>query len=474
MISLLPLMLAVLSVPCLARPVYPVMALGGDHSHNSSIPVPTTADMQLIAESFTYLHGEYSTQQLQLMHKTRPEFAVVRYINSHIANAQDIESTPGGRLSTIFYCTGWLAESVSATDTELTILLDTRFSPLVASTAKGNMSTVDSFVTYLRINDELLKVLSVSKLHAVDLDGANSANQTVEVVRGFDGTRGQEYDKNTTVFSPSYKNYPGQTWQDISSAKTSPITYDVDPASNYAHQMLSQFTVAAVQMGYNGSWFDCFSSGVLKATDVGGRPIKGFRFWNFAANTEYTKDMYVQAQHRRLQTVFDVTRQALGFYPTVLANNVAGFYFDGGKSFLETEAGLRPLDAYDHESFGGSLSTTNPDVNSCTGPPGDFTLKYHPLDQWLGNVQQVMDASQSNVSLIAMMASAGCQAFVMEGLGERRTHFQRFAYASYLLGVASPTARTLFGVPAYYQVRTCSSVTSLCCLVVHLRMYTSA
>lgn len=465
---------------------YPVMALGGD-SHNKSIPAPTSADIRMLAEGFHYLHGEYDSDQLRLMHQTRAGFSVVRYINSHIARAADIEGTPGRRLSVIYYVTGWLVEGITQAQTELTVLLDAKYSPLVASTAAGNVSTSTTFVTFVRMGNELMKITAVKQPGIIELGKPNGTKQIVSVERGFDGTVAVEHAKNESVFSPSYKNFPGQKWRDIVEAgdgdwqsipalvkdlvenygvealddadnPESPITYDIDPGSKYAHEMLSEFTIAAVQMGYNGSWFDCFSEGVLKAADVRGKHLPGFPFWNFANNSVYTKAAFLEAQRKRLQTVYNATRSALGYYPDLLANNVAGFYFDGGKSFMEAEAGFQPLKAYDHEAFAGVLTPIKPTANTCKGPPDEYEVTYRTGDKWVANVQQIMDASQSDLPLIAMMASAGCQSFPMEGLGERRTKLERFAYASYLIGAEGPTTRTMFGVPAYYQVRISSSI----------------
>ncbi|XP_065179395.1 uncharacterized protein LOC135809881 [Sycon ciliatum] len=457
------------------HPRYPLAALGGEALHNKAVPLPTADDIKTIAESFDYLHGEYTSNWLQLMHETRPGMGVVQYINSHIASAKGIENTHGGRLSTIYYCTGWLDAEVSEKDTELDILLDNKHSPLIASTSAGNVSTKDEYVTYLRLENELAKIVSVeSPRHKVSrLAKANGTIQKVTVLRGFDGTSPAAHSKNMSVLGPSYKNYPGQQlsenwlideaslWKsehgnglpgEVFDRNDSPITYDIDPASGFASAVLINFTLQAVSAGYNGSWFDCFSDHVLKATDVGGRPVHGDAYWNFATKASYTAEEFSNAQRKRLQAVFESVHATLGFFPLILANNVGASYFTYGRSFLIPGPGdFRPLDAYDLEAFAGTLQATKPGVNSCSGPPEDFVVEYKDPDGWLRNIQLISNASQSNLSLIAMMSSAGCESFPMEGMGEQRTQLQHFAYASYLLAATGPSTRTHFGIPAYYQ-----------------------
>ena len=51
-----------------------------------------------------------------------------------------------------------------------------------------------------------------------------------------------------------------------------------------------------------------------------------------------------------------------------------------------------------------------------------------------------------------MVGGAGCENVAMATLGKRRVAYQRFAYASYLLGVEKTNGSVIFGVPAYYQV----------------------
>ena len=68
-----------------------------------------------------WIQGAYNQTQIHTMHQFNPKFKPVKYINSHTSPGLDVEHTPGGRMSVLYYCTGQLAEAIDDSQTMLKV-----------------------------------------------------------------------------------------------------------------------------------------------------------------------------------------------------------------------------------------------------------------------------------------------------------------------------------------------------------------
>ena len=410
----------------LALPYYPLYAIDSGRTKLEK------RDYEIIATNFSYIQGSYDTEQLQAFKQANPEFAPVSYINSGIANAMELEMA--GRMNVAFYWAGNLTDSLSSTDTKFRMHLAPAVSPLKASNVIGNVSTKDGYVTFLRFGDEIVKIVDVT-----------DNGSFVTVARGFDGSQAMSYKAGVSVFAPVYNSegFPGGTDE---------IRYTVNPMQQFAVDRLVNHTLEVVSSGYKGSWFDLFSDHQYDAVDMGGKRLKAT--WDFTSNAYYTEQSLLAVQKERLEKVWSMVNKKLGYYPTILANNVASCYSRGNASgecsqLLEKMQTFRPLDGYCLEQFCGMEQNGNSYQSGCD--PTKLSFNWVPTQEWIKHVQIVMDAAQRNLAVFPMVAQAGCKSVKLEMMGSLRDKFENFAYASYLLAVEDPSGVTRLGIPAFYQ-----------------------
>ena len=420
-----------------AQPVYPLYAIDSlSHTCGDGRCTPATEqDAHVIATNFSYIHGGYTNVTLARFHQINPDFKPVSYINSHSAEASEVETTDGGRLGVAYYVIGTLQHPVAISDTKFTLLLGKKMSPPKASTVAGNVSTKDGYVTFFRLGDELVRVDKV--------ENDSDDEVTVTVTRGFDATQASAHDASEDVFAPVYKSYPGQ----------GSVSYCLDPGQRFGVQRLIEYTLSVIGNhgdGSSGSWLDCFSLGLLGAADAYGQGVKVY--WDFVSKAEYTKATMLQKRKRRLTTLFEGVRSKIGQYPTILANNIGHSYLPENEDLREllianASENFRPLDGYSLENFAGDCTSFNK-TEPCD--PDYIKMTWHPVDKWLGNVQTIMAAAQEKTAVFPIMACAGCKSTAAE-LCSYRDQFESFAYASFLLGVEEQNGSIHLGVPAFYR-----------------------
>jgi hypothetical protein len=409
-----------------AVPYYPLYAIDSGHTDLQQ------QDYQIIATNFSYIQGAYTAEQLDQFRQADPKFKPVSYINSATIDALTLERA--GRLNASFYRAGNLTEQVLSTDTIIKIHPVPDLSYLKPSTTAGNFTTKDGYVTFIRLGQEIAKIVDVTN------DGSS-----LTVVRGFGNTRSVSHNEGDSVFAPVFNSegFPGGQES---------ITYTLDPAQTVAVQRLVNHTLEVVARGYSGSWFDLFSDHLYNAVDMGGKRLN--TTWDFSANSYYTRAGLLQVTKDRLDRVWNSVHKTLGYYPVILANNLAACYWAGNRyehcmQLIERNSSTRPLDGYCLEQFCGIERNTNPYQSGCD--PSKLSFDWVPAEDWLKHVQIVMVAAQSNLPAFPMVAQAGCKSVKLEMIGSLRDKFENFAYASYLLAIEKPSGMTRLGIPAFYQ-----------------------
>lgn len=372
--------------------------------------------------------------------------------------------TGGFRRDARVYLAAHLESAITRDDTTLIACLVPKsdgtgvVSPLVASTAKGNFSDYDgtTYVFFIRLRDELLKVTSATT--TTPRTGQSSC-QHLRVQRGLDGTTPGAYPAAEPVLAPAFVR---------GLAKDSGAQpFIAEYTSFYAWSSLANFTVdAVVQQGVDGAWFDSFSPSTWEE-DVGGVAVP---VWDVATGAPLTAAGAVAGQVARLNAVWTDVLARLPRPPVIWANNfetwfdyndTEGSLVPGDHVFvvptLAKSAGLlRPFDGASLESWLVAFQ------GGCWPQNGYATaayVYYFPESDWQLRVDTLLDIGAQNVSVAAMLGSAGCQSGVQVYLNNR-AQLDAFHYASYLLGVAAeggtPTAAAgpLLGTSAFYAPST--------------------
>lgn len=300
-----------------------------------------------------------------------------------------------------------------------------------ASTSRGDRSTltangtVTSYVTWLRVGDEYMKVVAAKK------GGARSkispdvvAVLTVE--RGFWGSAAAPHSLNETVLAPIYHatgSYPG--------GSKGVIRYALDPSAPYtAEYVAAAYTSPDV---LDGLWMDCFGSQPFRAEDAWGN-IVGMFMVNASDKEKkrYERSGYVQAQRVLVERVRGLLAKqgATRLY----ANNV--------DTWIDAPTLLKPgtlLDGGAYEAF----------IGSGDGPCG-FQGKWSDWDEakWRTIAANLMNVSLGGFAVMPMIGSAGCESPQLAAVEpDARAVVETFAYASFLL--VAGTRNQLLGVVPY-------------------------
>lgn len=162
---------------------YPLLAgkFGND-------PAFTTSELNLLARNFDALYGgnkvNLTEQKIDLLYAINPNFQVVHYKNGASSGKtstplSDIEQTKKNDL--LYYLTGNAGSALNATTTALTI--SNLFGTLFASTADPSRTIgyftngVFKFVTWLKIDDELMRVEAATNNTSKCFDQADHAGK---------------------------------------------------------------------------------------------------------------------------------------------------------------------------------------------------------------------------------------------------------------------------------------------------------
>lgn len=462
-------------------PVYPLLHIG--EKMNCSGAGPCTKDTNAdgngrdyqyamtpadasVLNSFSLLHmSPKNPDQIRLLHKKAPNRPLVKYTETvPVCGGSGGQETPyvvdcnnsynfetgGFRRDAKMYQAGNLTEPLDMSDTLLHMCLAVPYcckrvaTPLVPSTASGPYSDYDgnTYVTFLRVGDELMKILTVVTTPNPDPE-IHGQCQRITVARSLDGSPRVTASVGTPVLAPVFGRTP--VW--VGPKASGKLSYQADYQSFYAWSSLANFTIDAVtQLNYDGGWFDSFTpSNVANGADVGGLKVS---LWNTHTNRPYTPAEAHAAQRARLQKVFDYVYAKLGRYPVIWANNFERWFdqsqkdgelVPGDKRFMRPGPnGERPFDGCSLESWTAGFE--GPGCFPQTGDVLKWAVIYHDEPTWISRVNTMIDATKLNLSVAAMTGSAGCQSPLQTYISiAARTQLDLLHYASFLLTVGNST-----------------------------------
>jgi hypothetical protein len=417
-------------------PAYPLFAI-------SAVPKTlSSSDVQVIGGNFDYYDDSSLTlSEIAALHQVNPTIKTVKYLDSsNTTNLSGLNAVENYyRMDVAVFPVATLATDITLTDTLFTLTpLSTASIPLKQSTASGDYSvspTTQNYVTWIRIDNELMKIVDF-----------NPSINLITVARGLSGTTPVTHSAQAQVFSPAYvgqsglgDNYPDGSGPYLCYAfdVSSPIavSWIVDNMYNPGNS-----EVMLTTRGYDGMWYDTFSPANYNFADMFGNPVQ--YVWDFQTQAYATNEDKLAQQEVRLTAIQNQLLSELGYWPFLLANSMSASYYwpstgNARALLMPTTLKPRPLDGYCIENFAGRVSVAGI-------PP-----IYNTGNVWRNSVMMLMDAAQNGLAALAMIASAGSDSAALEPAGSIRDAFELYGYASYLLGVEA-TKTTKFGIPAFY------------------------
>ncbi|RXP62703.1 T9SS C-terminal target domain-containing protein [Lutibacter sp. HS1-25] len=331
----------------------------------------------------------------------------------------------------LYYRCGNLINSIGASDISFAISKpsDNKGLGLVAS-EPGN------FTTWIRIDNELMKLVSVSS--------KNSYPITVTVERGLDGSIATSHSVNSTVTAPLYTVIP------VQNGNNSNLSY-FNPVFGPRKENLKQNAINyARNYNHDGIWIDILV-GLL-----GGQNMTGgnYTLWNHSKEEVYTNEAIVYDTKVALNYIYQGFYAQMGYYPTIYGNNVLydQNYTTSSRGYMmeKTMEFPRALDGFCHENSWGHMSDDTGAIDNDGNPVstndifrvsskyanGRF-LEWYMGNTWINNCKAIALLAQKELPNQPMTINAGFknQWFAYDLTNEIRYDFNKYCYASYLLSV---------------------------------------
>lgn len=337
-----------------------------------------------------------------------------------------------------------------------------------ASTAdRVNPSNNAEYCFWIRIDDELMKVLTVDE---------KTGRVTVE--RGFDGSKAVAHAAGAIVLSPVYLGNRANMNARASSAwpgNRGRIRYALNPSETAAQAYKARCIVEMMKLGYDGAWWDTFQPQPFNLCDALGRKIDFT--WDFSAGQRYTFRTSLDALKVYTRQVRAFVRQQTGREPVLYGNSVSGTYARGSKELMNSPTVKDLLDGYCFEDSyldpqplrdlpaakrqGFEALERKPERKVVSRrmartpadrePPAPASRFERVIgEQWLRNVTGQADAARDQLHALCMVGAAGYLGGQFHAAQKDYDGMLKYSYASYLLTVTSDRS-TSFGLPLLVQ-----------------------
>jgi hypothetical protein len=355
-----------------------------------------------------------------------PRFQVIRYQGGWSTSRNAAENS---RMDLQYYRCGVLAQSITATDTVFAINMppDNRGMGFLAS-EEGN------FVTWIRIDKELMKINAVSSQSQYPI--------TVTVERGYDGTQTSLHTANSTVTAPLYTTPPNP------GGNNSGLSYFTNIWDYRTNILTNNAMGLANDHNYDGIWIDILV-GWLGATSMTGG---NYTNWDYRNNSALSSENIIRYTKDAVQEMYNRFYSRMGYFPVIYGNNVlfSTTYNPGSRGFVmeQTAEHEKVIDGFCHENTWGHMSDS-PDNIDNDGEPVSFdgkviipgrqgrNLEWYVNQTWVERNVAVALLAQLELPNQPMTINAGFknQWFAADLTEEVRYAFNKYSYASYLLCV---------------------------------------
>eukprot|EP01084_Bolivina_argentea_P175353 303683_1 len=411
---------------------YPLFAA----MHDGTNPPLTDEDIQTIANNFDALN-RYSHNQtaIELLHSYNPNLKLLSYVNSHVASPNDAAESNKNSIAKYPFAVLTKPLSNKLNDQTVNIELINQFKQtknitILASNINGNYSqNCSNYVSFIQINNEYMKVLSIVNISDIQY--------SLNVIRGFVGNPSNnsisQHSINSTLFAPIYvKSAPG-------APDCNRLRYAMNIESEFAVSFLVNSTMNALNKGYNGSWYDCFSQQILGAQTMNTMHLNVSDVWSDNLQTFYSCTSFRQQQQIRLTKIWNQVNDNAIIY----ANNM------NQKGYFDNTCGLRELLIANPPNFakplsGYSIEGYPQNIGLC----GDSPYNGVSTQGWIANVNELIDAGFSGLNARPRIAGGGCNGGGLETAND--TYYNQivlFAYTSVLLAVNQRNTTIEFGIP---------------------------
>ena len=300
----------------------------------------------------------------------------------------------------------------------------------------------EGFCFWVRVGDELMKVV-----------GTDPPTKTITVERGFEGTAPTMHETGDRVFGPVYVGNRRTLGRNARSSNTWPtsaegIRYALDPGNPATHAYKAEFVIDKVKNGFSGIWWDTFQPSTYNLCDPIGRGGYGedgrsIMYWDFANDQPYTPETLREAMKRQVWGVRQITREAAGIDPYLVANNM-------GRKYGLLHSMIEPDSLLDGFCFEDAFIHPEWESNSEGGKLDKRKLKFtfHPtsMEAWKEKMTQMSRAAREGKETYSMIGPAG---YVLSRFNPSQSNFEqlrKFGWACFLLTVEA-SRTTMFGLP---------------------------
>jgi hypothetical protein len=359
------------------------------------------------------------------LHQLHPDFQIIRYQGGWDISAAEADKY---KMDLLYYRCGVLSSPVSAT--ENTIVLsstpDNKGMGLVAS-EPGN------FTTWLRIENELMKIVSVS---------SGSYPITVTVERGFSNTVATAYSAGKAATAPLYITIP------VPGGNNANLSYFEPVFGLRKTDLLKNAVAVASESGQDGIWIDILV-GLLGAQNMKGGT---YTLWDHNIETLLTNEVINDYTKTAVNEIYNGFYSRMGYYPVIYGNNVlfSLTLTPSDRAFVMVKNTKHPrdLDGFCHENSWGHMTDEAGSVDNDGQPvntadkvivvgKNKHYLEWYRGNTWLNNCRAVALLAENNLPNQPMTINAGFknQWFAADLETETRYAFHKFSYASYLMCV---------------------------------------
>lgn len=399
------------------------------HMWNSGMHFSDT-QVEHIASSLDYIIGgagiPLDSNLVNRFKTADPRFQIIRYQGGWSTSRAAAENR---KMDLQYYRCGTLSQSIGEADSVLIINKpsDNRGLGLIAS-EEGN------FNTWIRINNELMKIKAVSTQSSYPI--------TVTVERGYDGTHATSHAENNTVTAPLYTTPPNPGGNNSGLSYFTTI-YDYRNAvlTNNAMNLADEYSI-------DGIWIDILV-GWLGATSMTGG---NYTNWDSRNDSPLSSENIIRYTKSAIQDMYYRFYSRKGFYPVIYGNNVlfSTSYDAGSRGYMmeQTTEHEKVIDGFCHENTWGHMSDS-PDNIDNDGEPVSFdgkviipgnsghNLEWYVNQSWIERNIAVALLAQRRLPNQPMTINAGFknQWFAEDLTEEVRYTFNKYSYASYLLCV---------------------------------------
>lgn len=400
------------------------------HMWNSGLSY-SAANISTLTNALDYIIGgsgvDNSKTTSNNLHAANSAFQVIIYQGGWTAKSALMEADKLNNM--LYYRCGTLSASIGANDSVFTITKpsDNKGLGLLASET-GN------FTTWVRINNELMKIITVSSTTTYPI--------TVKVQRGMDGTTPAAYASGSTITAPLYGIAP------IPGGNNSNLSYFSPVWGLRKGTMLNNMISFAENGNSDGIWIDI----LVGQLDAESMLAGNYTLWNHAKNSTLSSDDIIKFSKDAMSYLYNTFYARMGYFPVIYGNNVlysnSLTSADRGYMMVKTTQHPKVLDGFCHENSWGHMTdaagtvdndgvpVTTADVYKTVGNNGHF-LEWYMGTSWESNCKAIALLAQNNLPNQPMTINAGYknQWFAADLTTETRYNFNKYCYASYLMCV---------------------------------------